>query len=338
MSQAVVVHRSSLVSPEFVPTFSGGANRAEVTAHPWTIENRLNLSDEELSRSCVLLDYARHQQYFASAPHLSNFKVGASVHCGYDRIAFGANAEYGAGANRAYDEGIHAEEAAVGSALNLYGRGSRIEMLALASDAANPSTACGKCRSLLETYASPHLVILSVGADGLATMWKLSELLPADLSSLDRFPAPSLQDAKLRALFEAAEQARGCGFIPFSEQVLGRSVAAIAVNGAVFSLPRVDSLAFYGTSSLRATISAACLSQAHKLEAVLLSSKSGLPTGEDRQLLFEYASLLGQAETLPVYLHREGSEGVIVTTPSALLPHGFGPKDLSISLLPPNTN
>lgn len=332
------MHRRSLVSPEFVPNFSGGANRAGVAAHHWTIKNRLSLSDEELSRACVLLDYARHQQHFASAPHLSNFKVGASVYCGHDRIALGANAEYGAGANRAYDEGIHAKEAAVGAALNFYGRGTRIEMLALASDAAGSSTACGKCRSLLDTYASPHLVILSVGADGLATMWKLSELYPADLGALSQSPAISVQDVRVRALFEAAEQARGCNFIPFSEQELGSSAAAIAANDQVFSLPRIDSLAFYGTSSLRGTIAAVCLSRPRRLEAVFLSSRSGLPTGEDRQLLFEYSSLLHQAETLPVYLHREGLREVVVTTPSALLPHGFGPKDLNIGLMLSNTN
>jgi cytidine deaminase len=254
------------------------------------------------------------------------------VYCGNDRIAHGSNAEYGAGPRRAYDEGIHSEEVAIVNALTHHGRDTLVEMVALTSDAQTPSTSCGKCRSLLETYGNRDVIIVSAGADTTVTMWRLSELLPTDISNLSRTSAPAFKDSAIQRLLMAAEQARCTGFTPFSEETLGRSVAAVAVDGAIFSLPRVDSLAFYGTSSLRATISAVLLTNPRELESILISSRSGLPTGEDRQLLFEFTSLFRQEETVPVFLHREGTESVVATTPTALLPHGFGPKDLHITL------
>ncbi len=332
MPQAQIVARSALTNATFRPILGDVTQQAGVAVHPWRIENRLHLSEEELACACVLLDHARHQQFFAASPCRSQFKVGSSVYCGQGRIARGSNAEYGAGPRRAYDEGVHSEEVAIVNALNHHGRDALMEMIGLASDAVTPSTSCGKCRSLLETYGKPDMIIVSVGTDLSATMWKLSELLPTELTSLSRFPAPEIHDEHVQALFAAAERARHVGFVPFSKQSLGGSVAAIAANGSVFSLPRIDSLAFYGTSSLRATLSAVLLHNPRKLECVLMSSQSGLPTGEDRQLLFEFASLFEQVDTLRVYLHKEGTQSVIATTPSALLPLGFGPHDLDMNL------
>lgn len=328
MSNAPIVERNAIKHGEFAPIFADRAERTLVQAYPWRIENRLNLSEEELARACVLLDLARHQQHFAASPCRSQFKVGSSVYCGQNRVAVGSNAEYGAGPRSAYDEGVHSEEVAVVNALNHFGKVVLVEMVGLASDATTPSTSCGKCRSLLETYGDRDVTIVSAGEGTHVSMWRLSELFPSNMSSVRGCSLALQGDPQLVALQQAVEQARKAGFIPFSEQTLGRSVAAIAASGAIFSLPRVDSLAFYGTSSLRATISAVFLQRPKELQAVLISSRTGLPTGEDRQLLFEFSSLFGQTETLPVYLHVEGTERVYVTTPSALLPFGFGPKDL----------
>lgn len=329
MIQNPIVPRHSITTYPFEPIeiISHAIER-----HPWVIENRLRLSEEELSRACVLLDHARHQQYFAASPCRSKFKVGSSVYCGDGRVADGSNAEYGAGPRRAYDEGIHSEEVAIVNALTHHGRDIKVQMVALSSDAPTPSTSCGKCRSLLETYGEDDVIIVSAGADTTVTMWKLSELLPTDIRSLSRASAPPYHAPIIQSLLTASDQARSTGFIPFSEEPLGRSVAAVAVDGEIISLPRVDSLAFYGTSSLRATISAVLLTKPHKLEAILISSRSGLPTGEDRQLLFEFTSLFQEQDTVPVYLHVENTETVVSTTPTALLPFGFGPKDLDINL------
>lgn len=335
MPQTPIVQRNALQTPAFTPVVSDPRRARAVVSHSWTIENRLLLTDEELSRACVLLDHARYQQNFAASPRRSQFKVGSSVYCGQGRIAHGSNAEYGGGPRRAYDEGVHSEEVAVVNALNHHGRDTLIEMVALASDAPTPSTSCGKCRSLLETYGESDVIIVSVGTDTRVTMWKLSELLPQAFESLKRFPNTDLSNRLVKQLLEAAERARLVGFTHFSADTLGHSVAAIAAQGSVFSLPRIDSLAFYGTSSLRASLSAALMAQPQKLDAVLISCSSGLPTGEDRQLLFEFASFLDQADSLPVHIHKEGTETVVTTTPSALLPHGFGPKDLDVSFRRP---
>jgi cytidine deaminase len=330
MPSVPIVARSSLSPLSCALEGSGTATYPAAIAHPWMFENRLHLTGEELSWASLLLDYARHQQHNAASPLRSQFRVGSSALCGNGTIAFGANAEYGGGVRRAYDEGVHAEEAAITNALQRCGRDVVIEMIAVASDGQMPSSACGKCRSIIETYGRPDTIIVSVGSSLQVTMWRLSELLP---DMFDSSAHPGLIDAadpQVQRLFNAAEGTRRVSFDPFSRQVLGRSVAAIAANGAVSSLPRIDSLAFYGTSSLRASLSAVWLTQPTKIDGVLISCASGMPTGEDRQLLFEFASFLGQADTLPVYLHKEGTQAMVVTTPSALLPYGFGPKDLGI--------
>lgn len=303
--------------------------------HPWEIDNRLNLSTEELAQACILLDLGRHQQLFAASPFLSGFAVGSSAYFGLHKVALGANHEFGAGVNSAYDEGVHSEATVVVNAISRFGKDTRLEMIAITTDAVSPTSSCGKCRSIIETYGKKDPIIVSAGRDCRATMWKLSELLPWNFEKVDLTNARPDHAQMLPQLYDALARASAVSFTHFSERSIGKSLAAIVADGNVFSFPRIDSLAFYGTSSLRATIAAVIQAQSRHLDAVLLTSRSGLPVGEDRQLLFECASFFDKAETLPVYLHAEGSKDLHITTPAALLPYAFGPKDLGISLKRP---
>jgi cytidine deaminase len=306
------------------------ARVSQPEVQPWVIENRLSLSEEQLAVVCMLLDNARYQQRFSSSPLLSQFRVGSSALCNPGGLAVGANCEYGAGFGRAYDEVIHSEESLVAHALGQFGQAARLSVIGLAFDSPSPATPCGKCRSLIESYSAGDPVIVSVGRELGVQMWTLSELLPRVFQPVNRADLSVVEASVVSKLFDAALNVVGLSFNHFSSQTLGESGAAVAASGRVFALPRIDSLAFYGTSALRATLAATLGGQPKQLDAVLLCSKSGLPTGEDRQLLFEFASLFDQESTLPTYLYASESDTLSVTTPHALLPDAFGPRDLGM--------
>jgi cytidine deaminase len=296
----------------------------------WLFDNRLDLAEPQLALAAQLLDFARHQQFFAASPLLSHFKVGASGHCGDQRLALGSNHERGAGPGRAYDDAIHGEDAVISDALNRYGRDTRLEMIVYTTDASAPSCSCGRCRGAIESYTNGDIPIVSAGSGDEVSMWYLSELLPKEFPLLDRAQLSLNEGMLLEQLLSESELSGPSGFNHFSKSTLGLSVAAISADQQIFSLPRVDALAFYGTSSIAATISAVMRAQAETLDAVLISTQSGLPTAEDRQLLYEFASMYSSASTLTVYMKSADDGSIRVATPAQLLPYAFGPGDLGI--------
>jgi len=333
MSRTHLIYRHQISDTAFqeaARNFKQSAIQHSVQAQAWTLHNRIDLDESEAALAFLLLDSARHQQLFAASPLLSRFKVASTISCGPNKIAHGVNMEYGAGPRKAVDEGVHSEEAALSNALSLYGRDTCVELVGLTTDSSQPSTPCGKCRSLLETYAHGDPVIVSAGSDLSATVWKLSELMPRHFDSVDISSISDDERTTISVLRAAAHDGQSRGATPLSKQAVGIDCACIVADGVGYSLPRVDSLAFYPTTSLRATIAAALAAKPSRIDAVMLSSRSGLPIGEDRQLLLELANLFAQAGNLPVYLQAEGSQTLQRTTPSMLLPYAFGPKDLSL--------
>ena len=122
----------------------------------------------------ALLAAAQAARERAYAPY-SNFRVGAALLCadadGTPVVVTGGNVE-----NAAYSACLCAERAAVGAAV---ARGLRdFRAVAIATDAAQPSSPCGVCRQVLVEFA-PDLEVLSVAADGRTARWTLAELLPA---------------------------------------------------------------------------------------------------------------------------------------------------------------
>lgn len=333
MSQRNVVSRHQISAEAFRIAreyFARPVQLQDSSEHSWKIENRLSLTETDLALACLLLDCSRHQQFFAASPLLSDFRVASSIFCGPGKIAHGANVEFGAGHNKAVDDAVHSEEAAISHALTLYGKNARVEIVAVTTDSAVPSTPCGKCRSLLETYSQADPVIISAGATPSASMWRLSELLPHTFPSIDPAQVPPEEHRYLTALYEESRAQRSPEQASLSRQAVGFEHAVILVQGQTYSLPRVDSLAFYSTTSLRATIAAVMATNPTRIDAVMLYSRSGMPIGEDRQLLFEFANLFNQSATLPVYLRAEHTRELLHATPATLLPFAFGPNDLSL--------
>lgn len=131
---------------------------------------RAALGAEEVER---LVAAARQAQSAAYVPY-SRFPVGAALLCvddeGVETIVTGCNVE-----NASYPASLCAERAALGAAVSRGFR--RFRAVAVATDAATPSSPCGICRQMLAEFA-PDLEVVSVAADGGRAHWSLATLLP----------------------------------------------------------------------------------------------------------------------------------------------------------------
>ncbi|MHB1223746.1 MAG: cytidine deaminase [Gemmatimonadaceae bacterium] len=128
------------------------------------------VSATDLQRLVVAAELARTAAY---APY-SRFRVGAALLCrdasGAERIVTGCNVE-----NASYPAGLCAERVAVGTAVGL--GTTQFRALAIATDAARPSSPCGICRQVLAEFA-PDLEVISVAGNGRTDRWSLATLLP----------------------------------------------------------------------------------------------------------------------------------------------------------------
>ena len=124
----------------------------------------------DIQRLVAAAERARATAY---APY-SRFRVGAALLCvdasGAESIVTGCNVE-----NASYPAGLCAERVAVGTAVGLGSR--RFRAVAIATDAAIPSSPCGICRQVLAEFA-PDLEVISVAANGRTAHWSLATLLP----------------------------------------------------------------------------------------------------------------------------------------------------------------
>ncbi len=104
----------------------------------------------------------------------SSYPVGAALQAANGTIYTGCNVE-----NANYSNSLHAEEAALGSAVSDGVR--EFERLAVASAAEDGVTPCGMCRQTLAEFCGEDFVILC-GSDEGTERYTLGELLPETIT------------------------------------------------------------------------------------------------------------------------------------------------------------
>ena len=121
------------------------------------------------SRLDALVDAARAARTRAYAPY-SGFAVGAAA-LAVDRIFTGGNLE-----NASYPVSVCAERNAVAAMLD--GGASRLDAIAIVTDATSPTPPCGACRQVLWEFG-PSAIVVSETLDGERLVWALDDLMPA---------------------------------------------------------------------------------------------------------------------------------------------------------------
>ena len=113
---------------------------------------------------------ARSARERAHAPY-SRFAVGAALAAADGRVFVGCNVE-----SASYPVGTCAERVALGHAVVSGARS--FARIVVASGGAVPASPCGMCRQALAEFGL-ELEVMSVGGNGVATTWRLRDLLPA---------------------------------------------------------------------------------------------------------------------------------------------------------------
>ena len=116
----------------------------------------------------ALLGEAAQARENAYAPY-SRFFVGAAA--ATDAGVFrGANVE-----NASYPVGVCAERVAVAAAIAA--GAARVDAVAVAGSAEEPTPPCGQCRQFLHEF-NPRMAVAARGTAGATRRWTLDELLP----------------------------------------------------------------------------------------------------------------------------------------------------------------
>jgi cytidine deaminase len=105
----------------------------------------------------------------AYAPY-SEFRVGAALLTEDGRVFTGGNVE-----NISFGLTMCAERVAIGNAVQ--SGATKLSLLAITSDSAEPIVPCGACRQVLAEF-SPDLPIVSSTLAGLTQRFTLNNLLP----------------------------------------------------------------------------------------------------------------------------------------------------------------
>jgi len=115
-----------------------------------------------------LLWAAREVRERAYAPY-SGFRVGAAL-LAEDQVFSAVNVE-----NASFPLSVCAERNVV--AAMVAGGKRRLDVVAVVTDAAEPTPPCGGCRQVLAEFG-PEAVVVSETLAGARTRWTVSELLP----------------------------------------------------------------------------------------------------------------------------------------------------------------
>ncbi len=128
---------------------------------------------------------------------------------------------------------------------------------------------------------------------------------------------------KAQELLKLASQARNRAYAPYSKFQVG--AALLTENGEVFSGCNVEN-ASYGLSicAERTAVFKALSEGVKSFSAIAISApRGGSPCGACRQVLNEFHP------SIPIYLGDENGMLICATSLQDLLPHAFGPENLS---------
>lgn len=124
-----------------------------------------------------LVQAARVAREYAYAP-FSNFKVGAAVVGGSQKIYCGCNIE-----NASFGLTNCAERTAIFKAIS---EGEhKIEALAVIADTEEPVSPCGACRQVLSEFCTGDTKIYLANLHGDIEEWTMEQLLPGSFKSSD---------------------------------------------------------------------------------------------------------------------------------------------------------
>jgi len=119
-----------------------------------------------------LLEAARDAAEAAYVPY-SGYRVGAAIETADGTVYTGCNVE-----NANYSNSLHAEEAAIGSAVSDGHRS--FARLAVSSGKRDGVTPCGMCRQTLAEFCDDDFPVVTDGDDG--AEYTLGELLPTTIT------------------------------------------------------------------------------------------------------------------------------------------------------------
>lgn len=132
----------------------------------------------------------------------------------------------------------------------------------------------------------------------------------------------TLSNEMRQKLVEAARQARGWAYAPYSKYGVG--AALLTASGKIYDGCNVENAAYPTTMCAeRVTVFKAVSQGEREFEAIaVVTSNGGMPCGSCRQVLAEFG-----LETL-VLVADDNGQIVLETTVRELLPGAFTPRDL----------
>ena len=138
-----------------------------------------------------------------------------------------------------------------------------------------------------------------------------------------------LTDELRRGLIEAARQARGMAYVPYSSYPVGAAV--LTSDGMIYTGVNIENAAYPDTICAERVAIFKAVSEGHREFAAMavVTSNGGFPCGSCRQVLAEFSL---NAEVL---IADEQGRLVYAGSGDQLLPGAFLPQDLPRNNLPP---
>jgi cytidine deaminase len=270
-------------------------------------------------------------------PGISGFHVRCATiveRDGRETVILGGNTEYALA-----PEAIHGETSLMNHATNLLGAEAArrsVRFIAFYGEACGGGRSCGDCRDYLMATTNYQELLVACGqasdrrvfvqrfADGVAEEERFPLAEPFDI------PVTS---SELKALVQAAEQARRGGVSLLTEPRLHLGAAALTFRGRLYRAAGADDAAFHYRFPIGGVLQQAATERDFHVKAVLVAGEPGQwprVTYRDRQYGYEFSSFNRKRDLPPIALILSDGEGRFRrTTFEDALPHAFSTGDFA---------